>query len=248
GPIQVGNTYDSFDDAKAAVYQAQEVLGHKWIVGQSYTENGAVKKVTLRCNCYRTAKETHNLNLDPSDHRRGKSGRTGCKAHVNICRIPGKVYISLIDAAHNHDRIIPEGGRAQRPATAAQREVAAKFSDFSCGQLAQVLASEFPDHPLEPRQISNIRNDARREANAAVDALGGDVASILASLEELNRTEPGWDYSVQMDSNNEVVSLWWQSPDQAALTRRYSDILLNDNSYNRNDKQYPLSIGIIIDS
>jgi hypothetical protein len=51
-----------------------------------------------------------------------------------------------------------------------------------------------------------------------------------------------------LDSSNVLVTLFWQSPRQAQLTGRYTDILINDNSYNRNDKQYPLSIGIIIDS
>jgi hypothetical protein len=107
---------------------------------------------------------------------------------------------------------------------------------------------QFPDNKLEFQQISNIHNKARKEAQEEIDALGGDFAAILASVEERNRTEPGWDFSVQLDSNNVLVTLFWQSPMQAQLTGRYTDILINDNSYNRNDKQYPLSIGIVIDS
>ncbi|KAJ7096840.1 hypothetical protein C8R44DRAFT_643740 [Mycena epipterygia] len=53
---------------------------------------------------------------------------------------------------------------------------------------------------------------------------------------------------LRLDDHNVVIGLWWQSPLQSQLTRRYPDILLADNSYNRNDKQYPLNIGIIIDS
>lgn len=40
-----------------------------------------------------------------------------------------------------------------------------------------------------------------------------------------------------------MIALWWQSPTQAELTRRYSDILLNDNTYCRNQYGYPLDIG-----
>ncbi|KAF7345871.1 hypothetical protein MVEN_01609100 [Mycena venus] len=126
------------------------------------------------------------------------------------------------------------------PPTAEHRSVAERFSDsFSRKQLGEVLASQFPDRTLEPRQISNMRNQARSEARQEVNRLGGDVQAILASLETLSQSEPGWAYSVQMDTNGVVTALWWQSPEQAQLTGRYTDILINDNSYNRNDKQYP---------
>ncbi|KAF7349836.1 hypothetical protein MVEN_01284100 [Mycena venus] len=252
GPIQLHNVYDTFETAEQAIYQAQEALGHKWIRGQVRRDDntGAVRRRTLRCNRYREPKETHRIDIDPSDHRRGKSGRTNCLAHVNLCPLPGGQWqISLIDAAHNHEPHVPSGGSVQRPPTAEHRSVAERFSDsFSRKQLGEVLASQFPDRTLEPRQISNMRNQARSEARQEVNRLGGDVQAILASLETLSQSEPGWAYSVQMDTNGVVTALWWQSPEQAQLTGCYTDILINDNSYNRNDKQYPLSIGIIVDS
>ncbi|KAF7354194.1 hypothetical protein MVEN_01107100 [Mycena venus] len=251
GPIQVGNIYDSLKAGERAISQEEEALGHKWIRSQVRIDEktGAVRRHTLRCNRYRDPKETHNMDIDPSDHRQGKSGRTNCKAHVNLVAMPGGQWrISVADLAHNHEPHVPEGGSVQRPPTANQRAVAERFSDFSRKQLTDVLGSQFPNNTLEPRQISNMRNQARREAHAEIDRLGGDVQSILASLEELSSTEPGWTYSVQTDHNNVVTALWWQSPEQARLTGRYTDILINDNSYNRNDKQYPLSIGIVIDS
>ncbi|KAF7371978.1 hypothetical protein MVEN_00055800 [Mycena venus] len=211
GPIQLHNVYDTFETAEQAIYQAQEALGHKWIRGQVRRDDntGAVRRRTLRCNRYREPKETHRIDIDPSDHRRGKSGRTNCLAHVNLCPLPGGQWqISLIDAAHNHEPHVPSGGQAGH----------------------------------EPS------NQARSEARQEVNRLGGDVQAILASLETLSQSEPGWAYSVQMDTNGVVTALWWQSPEQAQLTGRYTDILINDNSYNRNDKQYPLSIGIIVDS
>ncbi|KAF7362848.1 hypothetical protein MVEN_00634600 [Mycena venus] len=249
GPIQLHNVYDTFETAEQAIYQAQEALGHKWIRGQVRRDDntGVVRRRTLRCNRYQEPKETHCIDIDPSDHRRGKSGRTNCLAHVNLCPLPGGQWqISLIDAAHNHEPHVPSGGSVQRPPTAEHRSVAERFSDsFSRKQLGEVLASQFPDRALEPRQISNMRNQAQSEARQEVNRLGGDVQAILASLETLSQSEPGWAYSVQMDTNGVITALWWQSPEQAQLTGRYTDILINDNSYNRNDKQYPLSIGII---
>jgi hypothetical protein len=229
-------------------------LGHKWIFGQSKKDdNGYLQKRILRCNGYREPKQTHLPNIDPSDFREGKSGRTGCGAHVNIVRLAGPAphrwHITLVDGNHNHEQHVPEGGNVQRPPTAAHRLVVERFADnFSRRQIGDIINSQFTNNTLEPRQISNMRNKARKEAREAVDALGGDFAAILASLEEKNRTEPGWDYAVQIDEQNTLITIWWQSPTQKQLTRRYADIIINDNSYNRNDKQYPLSIGIVIDS
>ncbi|KAJ7101678.1 hypothetical protein C8R44DRAFT_549940, partial [Mycena epipterygia] len=180
GPIKEGLTYDSLAEGIAAVNQAQEVLGHKWILAQSVKDaNGVLKKRTLRCNRYQDPKESHLMDIDPSDHRQGNSGRTNCKAHVNICRMGLRWRITTIDATHNHDRSIPEGGTAQRPPTAEQRLVVARFADgFSRTQVGEILNSQFPNNTLEPRQIGNMRNGARREAHAVMDELGGDINSI----------------------------------------------------------------------
>lgn len=98
---------------------------------------------------------------------------------------------------------------------------------------------------LEPRQISNLMNQARRADKAEINAAGGDIASIIAWIETKQAEEHGWIYRVRLDENQ---VLWWQSPTQRELSRRYWDILINDGTYNRNQYLYVLSIGIIIDS
>ncbi|KAJ7667377.1 hypothetical protein B0H17DRAFT_1142782 [Mycena rosella] len=230
GPIKVGNIYDSLEAGVKAVYTAQEALGHKWIFGQSTKDDsGALKKRMLRCNRYRTPVETHLADIDPSDYRRGKSGRTNCDAHINLVRVGGANgpwRISLVDAGHNHAPHVPLDGRVQRPPTTEQRAVVDRFADtFSRTQLKAVLQSQFPDDNLEPRQITNMRNQARREAHEEINALGGDFAAILASLEQRNGTEPGWNYSVQLDTQNVLVTIWWQSPAQEDFDAKW-DILV----------------------
>ena len=62
--------------------------------------------------------------------------------------------------------------------------------------------------------------------------LGGDVAAIIASLEEKNSHGEGWEWKLKLDENSTVIGLFWQSPLQIELLRRYSDILINDNTTN----------------
>ena len=79
---------------------------------------------------------------------------------------------------------------------------------------------------LESQQISNIINDARSKARAEVNNLGGDFAAIVASLEEKT-----WLHYLKLDEDQVVTGIWWQSPLQGELCRRYGDILINDNTY-----------------
>ena len=56
-----------------------------------------------------------------------------------------------------------------------------------------------------------------------------------------------WLYFLRLDEGQVVTGIWWQSQLQGELCRRYGDILINDNTYARNQNGYPLNIGIIID-
>jgi hypothetical protein len=74
------------------------------------------------------------------------------------------------------------------------------------------------------------------------------MAAIMPDLEALQIKEPGWSYKFTLDANDRVDKLWWQSPAQFALAQQYSDILINDVAANRNDCQYPLNIGLVVDN
>lgn len=201
---------------------------------------------------YQEHQPTHSLEVDPSDHRQGKSAKTGCTAHINLVHQPSGVWlVTVVDLNHNHDCQLPPGGIAPRPASQAQRDLVNQYSSygkFSHDHISKMLLDKFPDHPLEPRQVTNLINASRRDARQEIEALGGDVSAILASLREKADREHGWVFDLRLDENQTVIGLWWQSPTQAELTQRYHDILINDNTYNRNQYGYPLNIGIVVDN
>jgi hypothetical protein len=72
---------------------------------------------------------------------------------------------------------------------------------------------------------------------------GGEFQSVLSKLRELKEVDPRWDWDVLLDENQVVTALWWQSPTQADLCRRFYDALINDNTYCRNQYGYLLNIG-----
>lgn len=76
--------FPTLDAAILAVCDEEETLGHKWVKGQTKKRGGEVRRITIRCNHYRFPTEQHSVAIDPANHRRGRSSKTGCKAHVNI--------------------------------------------------------------------------------------------------------------------------------------------------------------------
>lgn len=125
-----GTEYDSLELAEAAVKQDAEAHGFVMVRGQSLrNDGGLIQKLTMRCKCYRQPVEQHDLTLHPSDHREGKSFRTACLAHVNIRQMTGtsSCYLSLVDAHHNHPRILPTGGHAQSRPTEQQWQFITKY-------------------------------------------------------------------------------------------------------------------------
>ncbi|KAF5336805.1 hypothetical protein D9758_015857 [Tetrapyrgos nigripes] len=90
-------------------------------------------------------------------------------------------------------------------------------------------------------------NTARKEAHNEVDALGGKVHAIISNLEDKVRADPGWRYHIHVDPSRTVTAVFWQSPLQVDLAKRYSDVLLHDNSYKHVNCNYPLNTGIILD-
>ncbi|KAJ7163201.1 hypothetical protein C8R46DRAFT_866195, partial [Mycena filopes] len=181
--VRTGSFFSTFEQAQAAVYSREARLGHIWRVGQTRRANdGSIRRVTLRCNHYGDPKPIHRDDIDPSDHRAGRTIRTSCSAHVNMVVVPGGGYhASVVDWAHNHPPQVPVGGHIPHAPTAGQRELVQEYAstgNFTRSHLSHILRARFPDSILEPRQISNLMNTARKEASDEYRALGGDIPSV----------------------------------------------------------------------
>ena len=250
GAVNIFSVYQSI--GKAAIYAREEALGYQWKRAQVEKDKyGQLKKRTFRCNCYYHHTPVHAVGIDPSDHRQGKTIKTGCKAHVNVNCKGSQWVITLVSWDHNHPRQIPEGAPICRQPTKVQKEIISKLatsssSRFTRGQLATVMTTQ-TGTALEPRQIGNIMGQARREARQEVESLGGSMHAVIAKLEELARETHGWLSHIKINKDGVVTGVWWQSPLQRDLSQHYGDVLINDNTYGRNEAGYPLNIGIIID-
>ncbi|KAJ7465199.1 hypothetical protein FB451DRAFT_1179375 [Mycena latifolia] len=251
--IDIGMVYDSFEEGQNAVYALEASRGHIWRKAQTKKVNDMPRRITLRCNHYHRHIPTHLDTIDPSDYRKGKTIKTDCTAHVNLCcNGDGSWRVSMTSWKHNHPPQLPPDGIISCPPTCEQQALVSQLcahinGNFSRSQIAKVVVEHFPHHLLELSQISNMINKAHRELQQEVNALGGDMATIIAEVTQKSETEHGWRHALRLNDQQVIVGFWWQSPIQAALTKRYGDILLNDDTYNRNRYGYPPDIGIVID-
>jgi hypothetical protein len=71
--------------------------------------------------------------------------------------------------------------------------------------------------------------------------------SVISKLQTLQEKGEQWRWKIKASEDGRVRVLWWMSPQQLTLARQFPDLLLNDNTYCRNQYGYPLNIGIIID-
>ncbi|KIJ10861.1 hypothetical protein PAXINDRAFT_85394, partial [Paxillus involutus ATCC 200175] len=186
GPdVKVGSTFGSLEEAQLAIYAREERHGHCWRRGQSkkVKNTSELKRLILRCNHYANYIPSHSPSIDPSDHRTGKTIKTNCTVHANLNRITGASMwqVTLLDWDHNHPPEIPPGGIVARPPSKEQRNIVTEYSGstaFRREHVNAILKNNFPTHPLEPRQVSNMINNARRQARVEVKSLGGDVMAI----------------------------------------------------------------------
>jgi hypothetical protein len=251
--VRIGSVFSSLLEAKDAVFVREEVRGHIWRVGQSKRDDSnEQRKVTFRCNHYYSHQPVHSIAVDPSDHREGKSVKTECNAHVNVNRrADGLWYLTTVIFEHNHPPQLVNGAKAQRPPTDAQHQTVRDLAvqpKFERRHVEHILLRDYPNHPLEPRQITNLINEARRAAQEHVKVLGGDMNAVIHTLENLSSCEMGWFYRIRLDDCQVVTGIFWQTPQQVENARCYHDILLNDSSYNRNRYQYILNLGIVINA
>ncbi|KAF7372284.1 hypothetical protein MVEN_00088100 [Mycena venus] len=109
GDINIGKTYNSFEEEQADIYALEARRGHIWQIAQTKKVNDVPKRITLRCNHYYQHTPSH---LHTINHRCGKSIKTDCMAHVNLTRsaADGTWHVSFTDWMHNHSPQIPSGG------------------------------------------------------------------------------------------------------------------------------------------
>jgi hypothetical protein len=188
--FDIGSSWPTLEEAEAAICLEMERHGNRFRRSQSKRGPAGIKKLTLRCSCYGSYVPVHKLSVDPAEHREGRTGKTGCSAHININGSPlGGYSVTTIELDHNHPPTIPKGSFAVRPATAEQKALIGKLAQrgtFGRRPTKQVLSEAQPSARLTDRQISNIICRARGDAAHEIQQQGGDFMAIIRDIKSRN--------------------------------------------------------------
>lgn len=236
-------------------------------VAQMKKSSGLPVRQKIRCECFTTvaaseagdfvpikrkrSKYTH----DPADGREGKTKMTNCGIYYNLTRVQGSaldwtinIGPTLKSTQHNHP---PHPVRVPKAASQAQKAFAKDLlaaTSLDSAQLRALLLREDEDHALNPKQVSNLIQMLKRKDLLPSKLSGSEAATLIDNLNQRQRDEPGWEYSVMADAEtNQLLAVFWQSPRMAALGRRYGDVVIDDIAALRNDKAMPLNIFSTID-
>ena len=114
--------------------------------------------------------------------------------------------------------------------------------------MSQILESADPTILLDPKQVSNIVNGAKRKRREAIQEAGGEVNMIANKIQAVNAKEPGWIAIMWHDQDNVLKRFFWMSPLQVTLLRLYGEVLVVDTSENRNNMKYSVATIMVVDS
>ncbi|KAF9087129.1 hypothetical protein BGX27_002988, partial [Mortierella sp. AM989] len=96
---------------------------------------------------------------------------------------------------------------------------------FKTTQTRQFLEEKFPGHNFKPRAISYAMSKFKA---AMQEPDTNRVAEMLNLLKQWKLRDDRWFFDFERDENNRLQRVFWMSPSQQDLYRRYSDVIIND--------------------
>jgi hypothetical protein len=112
------------------------------------------------------------------------------------------------------------------------------------------LSHEFPNDNFgghkKAKAVSNAINNARLSKSEAIKDVGGTMGLLANRMEMLRTEDPGWRIHFHHDGDR-LTRLFWQTPQQAALSQVFGAVVFMDSSYNRNEYGMPLATFLVID-
>ncbi len=150
--LDIQRSFPSFETALSAIEKQQAEFGY--CVRKDWSKQGPepdklVMKYIFRCSSYGNPVPRHNVDLDPANHRKGRSARTGCMAHWNAIRKDSSpdspIVITLVQDTHNHPPPVPESGTIPQKPTDQHKKVVQRLAEqnFTRGQIKTILDDEF---------------------------------------------------------------------------------------------------------
>lgn len=247
---------EEFDDVK----QAESVLtafaqSHGFTIRIGRHE---IDRITFECSSARKptrvpAKKTQKAKKDS----KRTSAKVNCEWHINLRYRPNHkfkpncVQITKLVMTHTNHTLID-------PALVKYTPQLRKLDDEAQKHIIALHAANAPvavtrrflrnAYPKKVFMSSDIHNFISRLKRRRKDSPSQSDAAQLICLLSKKHAECGYFFRFQVDVDNRLMSIYWSSPEQILLARRFSDVIICDNTYKTNRWNMPLTLFCIIDN
>lgn len=116
---------------------------------------------------------------------------------------------------------------------------------FNLEQVIYLLNNDWPDKIFDRRIVANAIQKAKIKASRYD---GSEAAELFKILQGKAQEDKDWFIATELDSKGRLQRIFWMSPSQRSLYRRYRDIVLNDNTFKTNRFHMPLNVVVVVDN
>ncbi|CAG8702860.1 1104_t:CDS:2, partial [Ambispora leptoticha] len=220
--------------------ECQEILEH-----YTHQNNFAIKKKRVdnsldphqyTWNCERSGKYISRKTAPPKKQRNKGSKRIGCPFLVNACKSKGPdnetiIKLTSMKLEHNHMLVSENANFATsyRKLTTEMKELIENYvlCDIDVPSQVQLLCVLFPEATIVDYDVKNYVYKFRRTH----DIQGCDTAKLFQHFEKERTKNPDWNVQSLIDpETNRLQGVFYMTPEQRELWRRYADIILNNNT------------------
>ncbi|GJJ76560.1 hypothetical protein EMPS_08919 [Entomortierella parvispora] len=211
--------------------------------------NGQSPRVIFGCK--KAGKHVPQKNVDPDKHRNCTSSRECCPCQI-VVRSPRELFprwrITSLVTDHCHELkkcdILESNQRDKRLSAEMLQLITTHAGKCDPKFIVYMLQHEWPDKAFDLRTVANAIQKAKNSAHIG----GSEAAELHKILQDKTRNDKDWFFATDLDENGRLRRMFWMSPSQRYLYRRYRDVVISDNTYKTNRFGMPLNVIVIIDN
>ncbi|CAG8701220.1 15555_t:CDS:2, partial [Dentiscutata erythropus] len=249
--IYCGKTFGAWEECQEALeHYARQ---NNFVIRKKHIDNSR-NPCQRTWDCERSGKYVSRKTAPPEKQRNKGSKRIGCPFLVNACKSKGPnnetiIKLTSMNLEHNY-LLVPENASfatSYRKLTTEMKKLIENYvlCNIDVSSQIRLLCGLFPEATIVDYDVKNYMYKFRRTH----DIQECDTAKLFQHFEKERTKNPDWYVQSLIDPElNRLQGVFYMTPEQCKLWRRYADIILNDNTVATNIYKLPLCIFAVIDN